>query len=566
MNPYKIVIIGWDGATWDLLRPWVESGDLPGVARIMAEGAAGELRTIFPPTTAPAWTSMITGTNPGKHGLLDWITRQPASYRSVPYTANHCTQKSLWELMSEAGRRVFTFNVPMTYPPRPLNGLVVAGLGVPTVEAQFTYPPELYAEILEIVGEYILHPNPGQPDTDHRVEAFLERLYRVTDIHLRTLEHLCAKEDWDGWMAVLSGTDAAQHVLWRFLDPDHSQYDPDKGQRFGGEALRYFQYVDRALAGLLDRLDEDTVLLLVSDHGFGPLDKWLHVNTWLLQQGFIALKPGIWSRLKRRAFEWGLTPMNVYALLRTLGLGRIKEEVTTGRGRGRLRALLPLLFLSFEDVDWSRTRAYAMGQIGPIYFNLKGREPQGIVAPGQEAEALRQEIVARLRQVRDPETGELVVGDIYRPEELYAGPHLGQAPDIVFAPRFDVRRGQIPGFGEVDFGTNRAIAPMHRGVSGVHRMNGVFAAWGAPIRRGTWLEGAQIVDVAPTALHLAGLPVPEDMDGQVLWQALRSEYADPASLRRGPSAARTGEQTEGVLSAEEQEIIEERLRGLGYAA
>lgn len=565
MKRYKIVIIGWDGATWDLIRPWAEAGDLPTVARIMAEGAAGEMRSTIPPTTAQAWASMTTGTNPGKHGLMDWVTRRPGGYESMPVTANLCTQKTIWELLSEAGRRVFTFNVPMTYPTRPLNGLVVAGLGVPTVESKFTYPPELYQEIVSTVGEYVLYPNPGQPDSDSRVEAFLERLYRVTDIHFQTLDYLRAKEDWDSWMAVVSGTDAIQHVLWRFLDPNHNRYDSEKSKRFGGEAIRFFQYVDKALGQLLDGLEQDTVLFLTSDHGFGPLNKWFHVNTWLLQQGFIVLKPGIWPRLKRRMFQLGFTPMNVYSVLRTLGLGQLKQEVVAGRGQGRLRALLPLVFLSFDDVDWNRTRAYAMGQTGPIYFNLKGREPQGIVEPGAEAEALRREIVDRLRQVRDPGSGEAVVGEIYRPEELYAGPHLNKAADIIFTPRFEARHGQIPGFGEVDFGTNRTIAPMQRGISGVHRLNGLFMAFGEPIRPGIWLEGAQIVDVAPTALHLAGLSVPEDMDGRVLLKALRPEYADPASIRYGPPASRA-ESTGEVLSAEDEAIIQERLRDLGYAA
>lgn len=570
MKRHKIVLVGWDGATWDLLRPWAEAGQLPTVARIMDGGAAGELRSVFPPTTAPAWTSMTTGTNPGKHGLLDWITRRPGTYESMPFTAGFCTQKTIWELMSDAGRRVFTFNVPMTYPPHPLNGLVVAGLGAPSVDSGFTYPPELYQEIVDVVAElgqgYILHPNPGQPDSDSRVEAFLQRLYLVTEIHLRTLAHLQAKDVWDGWMAVFSGTDAIQHVMWRFLDPNHPEYDHEKGKRFGGEILRFFQYVDKALGQLVDSLDDDTVLFLTSDHGFGPLSQWFHVNTWLLQEGFIVLKPGVRTRLKRSLFELGLTPMNAYRWLKALGLGHLKEEVTPGRGRGRLRELMPLLFLSFEDVDWSRTRAYALGQIGPIYFNLKGREPQGIVEAGTEAEALRQEIVARLRRVRDPASGEPVVGDIYRPEELYAGPHLGEAADIVFSPRFDAPTGQIPGFGEVDFGTNQAIAPLERGASGVHRMNGLIAAYGKPIRPGIWLEGSQIVDVAPTALYLAGLPVPEDMDGRVLLQALQPEYADPTSVRTGPPAARTVAGATDVLSSDEQAILEERLRGLGYAA
>ncbi len=566
-KPFKIIVMGWDGATWDLMRPWAEVGELPTVARIMAEGAAGELRSIIPPTTAPAWTTLTTGCNPGRHGVMDWITRRPDGYRAMPVTASMCAQKTMWELLGEAGRRVFTFNVPLTYPVRPLNGLVVAGLGVPTVQSDFTYPAELRDEILAAVGEYVLHPNPGQPDTDQRMEAFLERLYKVTDIHLRTLDYLRSKEEWNSWMAVFSGTDAVQHVLWRFVDPQHREYDARRAQRFGGEVKRFFQYVDRALGQLVDGLDEETVLFLVSDHGFGPLDRWFHVNTWLLQEGWIVLKRGVGSRLKRQLFRLGLTPMGVYDVVRALGLGRLKEEATAGRGRGRLQALLPRMFLSFDDVDWSRTRAYAMGQIGPVYLNLKGREPQGIVEPGTEAEALRLEIVERLRQVRDPQGGEPVVGEIYRAEELYSGPYLETAPDIVFTPRFDAPRGQIPGFGEVDFGTNRIVAPMRRAVSGVHRLNGVFAALGAAIRPGVWLDGVRLMDVAPTALHLAGLPIPEDMDGRVLVEALRDEYVDPLAIRRGPSAARAAHSViQEALSAADEDVIKERLRDLGYVA
>jgi predicted AlkP superfamily phosphohydrolase/phosphomutase len=561
---YKIIVVGWDGATWDLIRPWAEAGYLPAVARIMSEGAAGELRSIIPPTTAPAWTSMMTGTNPARHGLMDWITRRPGAYTTVPLTADFCTQKTMWELLGEAGHRVFTFNVPMTYPPRPLNGLVVAGLGVPTLESDFTYPPELYQEIVSRIGEYILHPNPGQPDTPAQVEAFLQRLYRMTDIHFRTLDYLRHKEDWHAWMAVVSGTDAIQHVMWRFVDPYHSQYDPQEAKRFGGEVVRFFQYVDQALGRLLDSLDQDTVLFLVSDHGFGSLEKWFHVNTWLLEQGFIVLKRGPWSRLKRRMFQLGFTPMNVYDVLRALGLGKLKAEVAAGRGGGRLRALLPLVFLSFDDVDWSRTRAYALGQIGPIYFNLKGREPQGIVDLGSETEALWEEIVERLRQVCDPDDGEPIVGDVYRPQELYDGPHLDKAPDIIYMPPSDARK-QTVGFGEVDFGTNRIVAPMHRALSGGHRLNGLFMAFGEPIKPGVWLEGAQLTDVAPTALHLGGLPVPEDMDGSVLVEALRTEYAEPASIRYGPPASRDDGRDGEIMSAEDEAILKERLRDLGYA-
>jgi predicted AlkP superfamily phosphohydrolase/phosphomutase len=254
--------------------------------------------------------------------------------------------------------------------------------------------------------------------------------------------------------------------------------------------------------------------------------------------------------------------MNVYDTLMRLGLGSLKREVVRGQGQG----LLKTLFLSFEDIDWSRTQAYSLGNVGQVYLNVAGREPQGCVQPGAEYEQVREQIIARLQTLRDPESGELVVESIYRREELYHGEHLGKAPDIVFLPR----RLEYFGFGEYEFGSHKIIESMRRGISGTHRMNGVFMAYGASIQPGAVVENASLYDLAPTILHLMGEPVAAHMDGRVLDEALA-----PAGSRapRTPQPVSTSGQgdTSGndaapgdTLSAEDKKILADRLRSLGY--
>ncbi|MGD2207300.1 MAG: alkaline phosphatase family protein, partial [Anaerolineae bacterium] len=411
----KILIIGLDGATWDLIKPWVRAGHLPTFARLMSEGACGPLHSTIPPMTAPAWTSFMTGKNPGKHGLYDWISRRKDSYDVSPVTATHCTEPTLWSLLSRVGRRVCVVNVPMTFPPVPVNGLMISGMPAPSRKVTITYPPDLLSEIESEVGEYLLYPDPGQAYSESGVDTFLDRLYRTTEMRLRVLHHLRAREAWDFCMVVLNGTDTVQHAMWKYTSPDHPLHDPSKYPKYGNTILHYYQYVDHALDELASDLDDETVLMLMSDHGFGPFHKFIHVNNWLRAQGWLQIKrePKAWC--KSTLFKLGFAPMEIYNRLMRLGLGKLKREVVRGRGQG----LLKTLFLSFDDVDWPRTRAYSLGNVGQIHLNVRGREPEGIVEPGEEYEAVRKEIIARLRELRDPETQEPVVQDVYCREQLY---------------------------------------------------------------------------------------------------------------------------------------------------
>lgn len=556
-TPGKIIVVGLDGATFDLIRPWAAEGYLPVLNKIMQEGAHGELGSTLPPMTSPAWTTFATGVNPGKHRLYDWIAREPDSYRFTPVTALDGKAPTLYSLLSGYGRKVVSLNVPMTYPPTPVNGVMVSGMPAPSTDVRFTYPETLYQEILDAVGDYVLYPDPGEAYSDSGIDAFLARLYRSADLRVQTFAYLRQRESPDFAMIVFNGTDTVSHAMWKFMDPSHPLHDPQKAAKYGSAIRDYYQHVDGLLGGIVSSLDEDTTLIVMSDHGFGPFHKFIHVNNWLIREAFMAVKPGTLSRLKRAAFQAGLSPMNVYNTLMQLGFGRLKKEVVRGQGQG----LLKTLFLSFEDVDWQKTVAYSLGNVGQIYLNVAGREPSGIVQPGEEYERTRTQIMEQLLQLRDPATGEAVVEAVYRREELYAGDYVEQAPDIVFMPT----RLEYFGFGEYEFGSHKIIEAMERGISGTHRLNGVFLAYGAGIEPGSEPLNASLVDLAPTILYLMGVPVPAQMDGRILQETIAPDFTPFAGEETIRWASEDGDDADGQgLTEDQRRVVAERLRGLGY--
>ena len=553
---YKVLVIGLDGATYDLLKPWAEQGLLPTLQKLFKEGTAGELQSTVPPMTAPAWTSFMTGKNPGKHGLYDWIYRHKKSYDVSPTLAHHCDEPTLWSLLSRADRRVCVFNVPMTFPAEPVNGLMISGMPAPSTDVTITHPPELLSEIENEVGPYLLYPDPGDAYSDSGTDAFLDRLYRTTEMRLRVFHDLRKREAWDFFMLVFNGTDTVQHAMWKHMSPEHPLHDPSKFEKYGSAILDYFQYVDEALGRIVASLDEETVLVLMSDHGFGPFHKFIHVNNWLRQEGWLKTKRNPKALAKSALFKLGFAPMKIYNLLMKFGFGRFKREVVRGKGQG----LMQTFFLSFNDVDWSRTAAYSLGNVGQIFLNVRGREPEGIIER-DEYEAVRDEIMARLWELRDPETGEQVVQEVYRREEIYSGKHIAKAADILFIPT----RMEYFGFGEYEFGSNEIIESMKRGISGTHRPNGMFLMYGQPIKANGWLEGAQIFDLAPTILHLMGEAVLSDMDGQVLNDALKEEWASfVPRVEEAESMDADTASSEGGLSKDQIKQIGDRLRDLGY--
>lgn len=519
-----LLVVGLDGATLDLIQPWAAAGHLPTLARLIAAGAVGPLRSTLPPVTAAAWTSFMTGRDPVHTGVYDFFRGPPGDHRLL--SGADVLDPTLWELLSQAGLRVGVLNVPVTYPPRPLNGYLVPGLLSPD-QGQTTYPPRFLAPYRDELGTYRLTPTTlYQPS---REAAFIADLNQVLEVQIRYALRIARDHPSDFLMLHFLATDIAQHALWRHLDPSHPWHDLAQAQRYGHAVREIFARIDTALAELLALLPADSTVIVMSDHGFGPLHHVVNLNNLFLAAGLLKLKaePGVLLRQR---------------LAQQRRLAKIGWRLLRGRGRK---------LLDFDDVDWSRTAAYSFGHMGQVFVNLRGREPQGVVAPS-DYEATLTRAVEALDALRDPHSGLPLPYKTVRSEGApQHGPDLHVILDgyrAVAYPLF-VADGQI-------------VTEQRHGNSGDHRLHGLFIAVGPDIRPGCHIDSARIVDLAPTILHLLGVAAPAAMDGRVLTEMLTPNAASrqPATAETMASALRAG----GDLTPDEQARVETQLRGLGY--
>jgi len=539
----RVLVIGVDGATLDLIRPWAQAGDLPNLGRLMTEGAYGLLESTLPPVTSPAWPTFATGKNPGKHGVFDFI--RPMGGRFDLVNASSLRAATLWEILSAAGRNVGIMNVPITYPPKPVNGFVIGGMLSPTGGA-FTYPADLLHRYENRLKPYRIAP--GVQYKEGNEEPFIADLLDLVDRRGAYAMQLMDDYPYEFLMVHFQATDVLQHALWKLVDPSHPRYDPEAARRFTPAFKSVFQRIDDTLGQMIDRLDEATVFVM-SDHGFGSLHYTVNVNLFLLDQGLLQLKRGAWTKLKTDLFRAGLTPASFWHLIERVGLQNYVWQVSKST-----RNKIVSKFLSFDDVDWSRTVAYSIGHVGQVYINLKGREPDGIVEPGEEYELTRERVMTAFQDLKHPRSGEPLVDEIIPGDQVVHGPYASRGADLHLV---------LDGYRAIAFplfaADRHIVTSQIRGDSGCHRRHGLLIAWGEGIRSEEVVTGARIMDLAPTILHLMGLPVPDDMDGQVLESLVSVPH--PVEYRReSPGEAGAGDD----LSPEESAEVEERLRSLGY--
>jgi predicted AlkP superfamily phosphohydrolase/phosphomutase len=537
----KLLIVGFDGATFDLIRPWADQGYLPNLARLMAEGVTADLASTLPPVTSPAWPTFMTGTNPGKHGVFDFIQPHGESFTLVNST--RIRQPTLWARLSEAGYRVGVLNVPVTYPPQPVNGFMVTDILSPR-NATISYPDDLIARYEGEFGPYRIAPDiQYKPGLEAEFQA---DIYDLIHAHGRWALGLMEREPTDVLMVHFIAMDIMKHALWRFMDHGHARYEPGPFEH----AIRDgYALVDEYIGRLVAQLPPDAATIVMSDHGFGPLKNMVNLNVFFMQKGLMKLKPDMVTQLKAWAFRNGLTPATAYQWISRLGL-----QNTIARVSKKARNDIVGKFLSFDSVDWSRTVAYSMGHVGQVYLNRIGREPHGIV-PDAEYDTRLREVIDALADLRD-ECGRPIVTKIIPGREAYHGDYAGLGPDLHLVLD-DYAMIACPLFAT----DGRVMTRQIRGDSGCHRREGIFIARGPAIRRGVDLPEASILDLAPTILHLLGEPVPRVMDGRALVEAFVAPgdvvfSGDGASVHTAPAAA--------GFSDDESAQIEERLRGLGY--
>ena len=548
----KIIIIGLDGVPLDIIQRWASSGHLPTLRRLMENGAAGPLSSTIPPTSGPSWSTFVTGMNPGKTGIYDFLYRKEGTYRFPPVNASLRSGTTVWRYLSDVGYRVGVLNLPMSYPVERINGFMISGWMTPYKATDYIHPPELAEELEREIGNYRIYPT--ETFAESRKDSFLKATYDLLDMRTRTALHLLQTKPWDVFTAIFFDTDRVLHQLWHYLEPDH----PWRTDREDKEWIvrDYFHKVDESIGRLLEYADDETLVIILSDHGMGRAENFIVLNNWLLDTGLLRLKHDPWTRIKEFLFRRGFTLRNVHQIADRLRLAQQAEYVAGYF----VDHLLKIAFLSFLDVDWYHSKAYSHGRhLGSVYVNLKGREPEGMVEPGAEYEAVRDEIERLAHEFRDPRTGRKLIGQVLRREEVFSGPHLEHAPDLILRPE----RPSDIFFGLADFGHRDTVSMVYR-YSGMHRDYGMLVMNGPGIRKGADVAGASIQDIAPTILHTMGQPVPADMDGRVLADLFSDEYMASFPVRVGsPSAAAATTEEIGYTKEGEKEIMD-RLEGLGY--
>ena len=549
----RVMVIGLDGATFDLIRPWIEDGTMPTLQRLVKGGASGVLTTTLPPISSSAWVSFATGKNPGKHGLVDFVHPRPNSYQISIVSPQQRASKAIWNLLSDAGRKVGIVGMPVTYPPEEVNGYMVSDFLTPSASDDYTYPPSLGDELERAMGGFPLLPNERYRSTKF-TDRFIADMATDVERRLEGALYLLDSEATDFFFILFWSNDMLQHETWSLLDKTHPDHDPRAGKRYRSLVVDFHRKLDHAVGRLLDKAGPEDLVIVMSDHGFGPVHSFFLVNNWLREAGFLKLKKRPLTRLKYTLFRLGFAPLGVFRLVKALRLGFLRRRFRFQRGGG----LMKRLFLSFADVDWARTKAFAVGSFGQIYINQVGQRPQGIVQPGKEYEELREEIAAQALELLDPRTGQRVVDRVHRREEIYSGPLVEKAPDLVLQSR----NWEYMAFGHADFGASHVVEPVV-GMSGHHRPDGVVMLAGQGIEAGVELDGANITDLAPTILYAMGIPIPSDMDGRVLTDAFTPDYLSAVEVQYSDELSErpTGE---GQYSEEDEEEIKERLRGLGY--
>lgn len=437
-GPSRLFVLGLDGSPLPLLQRLMKAGDLPNLARVFETGSAVEMDSSRPDVSAVAWTSVNTGKNPAKHGIYGFYNRKPGTSSIEIMTSRNVRAKTIWELVSDAGRRAVAVNVPLSFPPQHINGVVISDFLAPEL-SKAVYPSSLLPR-LEQIGYRI--------DTDPRMarqslDAFIEDFKVTADRRAEAVQWLMDNEQWDLFMVVFMETDRLHHFMWQYMEEN----DPVYGPKF----IEAYRQIDRLAGEIVGKLRDDDGLIVLSDHGFTTLKKEVYLNVWLEEQGYLRFQPG-------------------------------KEK-------------------DLATVDPS-SRAYSLDP-GRVYINLAGRMPGGSV-PESESEALVGELSGRLKDLRDPETGQPMVEDVFRAGEIYSGPYLDRAPDLLAMPLdgYDIK-------GTFDATTLTGRGPL----VGMHKYdNATLFIRGQTITT----SHASVRDVLPTACTLMDLECPPDVDGQVV--------------------------------------------------
>lgn len=537
----KVLLLGLDGVTYSMLDPAFAAGHMPNYRKLLERSASGVLTSTVPPYTPPGWTSIFTGVNPGTHGIFGFTLGNVQQNRGL-VRLDKVQAPAIWNAANAQGKQIGLFNIPMTYPAPAVDGFAVSGMLTPegggVTPENFTYPAELGSVLSEKAGGHYEIDIEVDYAEDWRSTAIIERLSRNLAAKRKAQAYLLERyPDLPILFSVIESPDRLMHVHYKYIDPRQEHYNRPEAAPIRERAWAFFDEMDEMIGDMLAWAGDDAYVITMSDHGFGPKDKSVNVN--------IALR------------EWGLLSVGGAA-------GSASKSAGLRKLARRAKKVLPKSVwkkakgVAQSSIDWSRTKAFSapIPQQG-IYVNLKGREPNGIVEPS-DYESVRDEIIEKFSTYIDPDDGKPVVDRIYKREEVISGPQAVDAPDL-----FPVCREYS--YEMSDGLYSPGVLDDYRDLPrGFHHMDGVFGVAGPGIGAKDGLK-ASLYDVMPTALYLAGLKIPE-VDGKVLTDLLPSAMvAENPPVIEAMDLPLAGEgAVASPYSADEEAMIEESLRNLGY--
>ena len=458
----KFFVIGLDCASPVLVfDKWRK--DLPHLDRLVSAGSYGNLQSSIPAITVPAWSSMLTSKDPGTLGCYGFRNRADYSYDHMSIVMNDkIREKRVWSLLGKAGYESVILGVPQTYPVRPVRGHLVSGFLTPNQTSDFAYPFAFKREVLNQVPEYAFDVKDFRTEDKDRL---IRQILQMTDSHFALIDYAVKNKTWDFFMFVEIGVDRMHHAFWHFMDSSHFRYEPNSP--YESVIYDYYRKLDRKIGEWTSALNEDTLLMVVSDHGAQRMDGGICINEWLWRQGYLSFK----------------------------------KDPAPGN---------PVPFEKME-VDWENTRAWGSGgYYGRLFLNISGREPQGVI-PADQYESVRDTLSDELTAMTDP-NGKNLGTRVFKPEDVYHQVNR-IAPDLIIY------------FGNLLW---RSVGSLgydgwhtHENDTGPdscnHAEDGLFVLtdFKNP-QNGKLIDGAQLMDVTPTILDRMGLPVPEDLQGKVI--------------------------------------------------
>ena len=534
MADKKVIIIGIDSGTWDVFNPVIERGKMLFLKELRDAGCQGVLRSTYPPMTPPAWTSLMTGVYPGTHGVVDWEMYDVTTNRLRYTTSQSIAVETMWSYLSRLGYKVASLNLPQTYPPYPVNGVMVSGYGHPGREAEFTYPKKLKRQILERVPEYDVllrdweNDDMGDDSVFARVMASSKRSFENS---YKLAELVTKRYGWDVMLVQIQQLDAILHRVWYYATPAGWADRPDRAEQM----FDMFECLDNTL-GRLTQFAEgaNDLVVVVSDHGHGPCYAKVKPNFLLEEWGFLRRQDSsrhIGLRLKRNILKM---------------LGR-----KMGHGQGSMDLIDRL------KLDWSATQAVAahVAHHGFVYLNVKGRQKGGLVEQGEPYQRLISELTERFLQVRDPQTGKRIFASAQTPQQLYG---VADENSACFG---DLILGAADGYWPIrSLRGTKFIEPQDQErPGGYHRREGMYILKGGDIKAGICLD-ADIVDILPTIYAAIKVPIPDHLEGIVLEKCFKEPPKQiPAEQKAPPALSRIGVFDEHELTKTEEEQIGKRL-------